>query len=80
MAPVPPKVISAPHKIFTHHRELATTLPFAIPAPAAYKEFRNLADGRSSEELGTIIDRIIILHHPSLAPENADKLKVLASR
>ena len=61
----------------TTRRSLAKTeLPYTFPCPATHDEFLEILDNTGDEQLGSITDRIRILHHPSLAEGNKAKLGI----
>ncbi|KAJ8455197.1 hypothetical protein ONZ45_g19016 [Pleurotus djamor] len=52
-------------------------LPFTFPCPSSHDEFLEIVDGLEDTQVPTVIQRIRVLHHTSLAPENKHKLQVL---
>ncbi|GJJ07321.1 hypothetical protein Clacol_001522 [Clathrus columnatus] len=49
-------------------------LPFTFPCPASHDEFLSILDGIEEQHLGTVVQRIRALHHPSLDKDNPKKL------
>jgi len=49
-------------------------LPYSFAVPAQYSEFSELVRGRTVEEIGLIVERIMKCNHPSLAEGNKEKL------
>ncbi|KRZ17009.1 putative nucleolar complex protein 14 [Trichinella zimbabwensis] len=54
-------------------------LPYTFDMPDCYLNFVRLLKKNSCQIQGLILDRLIILHHPSLAEDNLKKLKKLLS-
>ncbi|KRZ50831.1 putative nucleolar complex protein 14, partial [Trichinella nativa] len=54
-------------------------LPYTFDMPDCYLNFVRLLKKNSCQIQGLILDRLIILHHPSLAEDNFKKLKKLLS-
>eukprot|EP00731_Ephydatia_muelleri_P020309 Em0013g36a len=50
-------------------------LPFVLKVPSSLDEFRMVVHSRSGEELRTAVERIYACNHPSLSPQNKEKLK-----
>ncbi|KRY77009.1 putative nucleolar complex protein 14 [Trichinella pseudospiralis] len=55
------------------------SLPYTFDMPDCYLNFVRLLKKNSCQIQGLILDRLIILHHPSLAEDNFKKLKKLLS-
>jgi nucleolar protein 14 len=51
-------------------------LPFTFPCPSSHAELLSILDGVSDRDVGTVIERIRALYHPSLAADNKAKLHV----
>ncbi|KAK9474271.1 nucleolar protein 14, partial [Dipodascopsis tothii] len=47
---------------------------FTYPCPATYGEFAEIIAGVEPADVPVVVDRIIVLHHPSLAKDNKVKL------
>lgn len=54
-------------------------IPYKILAPDSYPDFSNLVNGKSSEELLTIIQRIRVSTNVALSEDNKRKIQVLIS-
>lgn len=50
-------------------------LPFTFPCPTTHDEFLDILDGVEDVLVGTVIERIRKLHHPSLHVDNKIKLQ-----
>jgi nucleolar protein 14 len=55
-------------------KKTASELAFVLPCPSEHEELIALLD--TSNQLATVIERIKTLYHPSLAPDNNQKLAV----
>lgn len=53
-----------------------SNLAFTYPCPSTYNEFRNIVENHKISDHPVIVDRIIVLHHPSLHQDNKVKLMV----
>ncbi|KAF3085029.1 nucleolar complex protein 14 [Orbilia oligospora] len=51
-----------------------SSLPFTFPCPQTHQEFLKATSKYKVEDLPTIVKRIRVLHHPSLAAGNKEKL------
>jgi nucleolar protein 14 len=51
-------------------------LPFAFQCPSSHEEFLEILNGVDRADIGTVIERIRKLHHPSLGENNKFKLQV----
>ncbi|KAK6505407.1 nucleolar complex protein 14 [Arthrobotrys musiformis] len=51
-----------------------SSLPFTFPCPQTHQEFLKVTSKYKVEDLPTIVKRIRVLHHPSLAAGNKEKL------
>ncbi|KAK6533109.1 nucleolar complex protein 14 [Arthrobotrys megalospora] len=51
-----------------------SALPFTFPCPQTHQEFLKVTAKHKVEDLPTIVKRIRVLHHPSLAAGNKEKL------
>lgn len=51
-------------------------LPFTFPCPATHEEFLDILEGIDDSMVGTVLERIRKLHHPSLHVDNKYKLQV----
>lgn len=51
-------------------------LPFTFPCPPTHDEFLSVLDGIEDRHLGTVVQRIRALYHPSLDEDNPRKLQV----
>lgn len=51
-------------------------LPFTFRCPSSHEEFLEILEGVDRTDIGTVIERIRKLHHPSLGEENTSKLQV----
>ncbi|KAK6342707.1 nucleolar complex protein 14 [Orbilia javanica] len=51
-----------------------SSLPFTFPCPQSHQEFLKVISKYKVEDLPTIVKRIRVLHHPSLAAGNKEKL------
>lgn len=51
-------------------------LPFTFPCPSSHEEFLEILEGVDHGDIGTVIERIRKLHHPSLGEKNKSKLQV----
>lgn len=54
-------------------------LPYTIEVPSEYGEFWELVEGRSPEEMSTLLDRLIATNHPQLQHSNVLKCSTLFS-
>ncbi|KAJ1967837.1 nucleolar complex protein 14, partial [Dispira parvispora] len=52
-------------------------LPYTFPAPESYEDLADLLDGQTLENQATILQRLRVLYHAQLAPENKQKLRNL---
>ncbi|KAJ1660448.1 nucleolar complex protein 14 [Dispira simplex] len=52
-------------------------LPYTFPAPESYEDLADLLDGQSLENQATVLQRLRVLYHAQLAPENKQKLRNL---
>ncbi|PVF95514.1 Nop14-like protein [Serendipita vermifera] len=50
-------------------------LPFTFPCPATHEEFLEVVEDVPSSQVGTVVERIRKLHHPSLHADNKFKLQ-----
>ena len=57
--------------------ETTTEIPFVIPMPKDMEEFKRLVSKYDAENQKVVLDRLLVLHHPSLSSENPEKLKNL---
>lgn len=57
----------------------AKELPFTFKCPASHDEFLELLQDVNEDQVPTVIERIRVLHHPSLAVGNNTKLQVSTS-
>lgn len=51
-------------------------LPFTFPCPATHDEFLDIVENVDCSLIGTVVERIRKLHHPSLHVDNKFKLQV----
>jgi nucleolar protein 14 len=51
-------------------------LPFTFRCPSSHEEFLEILEGTDRADIGTVIERIRKLHHPSLGEKNKSKLQV----
>jgi nucleolar protein 14 len=51
-------------------------LPFTFPCPSSHDEFLEISEGVDRTDIGTVIDRIRKLHHPSFGEKNKSMLQV----
>lgn len=51
-------------------------LPFTFSCPSSHEEFLEILEGVDRADVGTVIERIRKLHHPSLGEKNKSKLQV----
>ena len=51
-------------------------LPFTFRCPSSHEEFLEISEGLDRADIGTVIERIRKLHHPSLGEKNKTKLQV----
>ena len=51
-------------------------LPFTFRCPSSHEEFLEILEGVDRTDIGTVIERIRKLHHPSLGEMNKSKLQV----
>jgi len=51
-------------------------LPFTFRCPSSHEEFLDILEGVDQADIGTVIERIRKLHHPSLGEMNKSKLQV----
>ena len=51
-------------------------LPFTFRCPSSHEEFLEILEGVDRTDIGTVIERIRKLHHPSLGEKNKSKLQV----
>jgi len=51
-------------------------LPFTFPCPSSHEEFLEILEGVDQADIGTVVERIRKLHHPSLGEKNQFKLQV----
>ena len=51
-------------------------LPFTFRCPSSHEEFLEILEGVDRTDIGTVIERIRKLHHPSLGENNKFKLQV----
>ena len=51
-------------------------LPFTFPCPSSHEEFLEILEGVDQADIGTVIERIRKLYHPSLGEKNKSKLQV----
>lgn len=51
-------------------------IPFTFACPETIEEFEDITEPLDDSALGTVVQRIRALHHPSLAEGNKDKLQV----
>ncbi len=51
-------------------------VPFTLPAPETYEAFRLLVEGRSSQHLALVVQRICAFNAAALAAENRRKMQV----
>jgi nucleolar protein 14 len=63
-------------KVNTEQLEENDKLAFTFPCPQTHKEMLQVMKGISVEDVATVVQRIRILHHPKLAPENKERLRV----
>lgn len=52
-------------------------LPFTFECPSSHDEFLEIVDGLDDGDVPTVVQRIRVLHHPSLSPDNKHKLQVV---
>ncbi|KAF7432764.1 nucleolar complex protein 14 [Pleurotus ostreatus] len=55
----------------------SSELPFTFECPSSHDEFLEIVDGLDDGDVPTVVQRIRVLHHPSLSPDNKHKLQVL---
>src|SRR5258708_2185520 len=53
-------------KAVTSSPEESKGLPFTFPCPSSHEEFLEILEGVDRADIGTVIERIRKLHHPSL--------------
>uniref|UniRef100_A0A0N5AMW5 Nucleolar complex protein 14 homolog n=1 Tax=Syphacia muris TaxID=451379 RepID=A0A0N5AMW5_9BILA len=53
------------------------TLPFVFNMPENYSKLKDLLSDKTSNEMSTVIDRLVKLYHPSLNHENKKRLSKL---
>lgn len=49
---------------------------FAFDCPSTHEDFLSILSSQPDDQLGVVIDRIRVLHHPKLSEDNKDKLAV----
>ncbi|EUC56175.1 Nop14 family protein [Rhizoctonia solani AG-3 Rhs1AP] len=54
-----------------------STLPFTFPFPSSHEELLEILEDVREEDVSTVIDRIRVQYHPSLAEGNKQKLQSL---
>lgn len=57
--------------------KMSSELPFTFECPSSHDEFLEIVDGLDDGDVPTVVQRIRVLHHPSLSPDNKHKLQVV---
>ncbi|KAL0950116.1 hypothetical protein HGRIS_010113 [Hohenbuehelia grisea] len=60
-------------------RKTRGELPYTFPCPSNHEEFLDIIDGVDDNDIPVVVQRIMTLHHPSLAPDNKLKLQALST-
>ncbi|ODQ66949.1 Nop14-like protein [Nadsonia fulvescens var. elongata DSM 6958] len=60
-------------------KKKTTNVAFIYPCPSSHEEFVKMLAPHNTDKHSTIIDRVIVLHHPSLQAGNKEKLGVFCN-
>lgn len=76
--PEPPKLTIAPALSLQRRSAnlVKKEIPYTFACPSSIEEFEDILDGLEDSALPTVVQRIRVLHHPSLAQGNKEKLQV----
>lgn len=69
-----PQALIAPRKMLQARKTESKELPFTFPCPATHDDFLDILQPTTPDQLHTVIERIRVLYHPSLAEGNKQKL------
>ncbi|RKP37078.1 nucleolar protein 14 [Dimargaris cristalligena] len=58
-------------------RPAVEEMPYTFPAPETYEQFADLLEGRTIDQQTIILERLRVLYHVQLAPENKQHLRNL---
>ncbi|KAH7912968.1 nucleolar protein 14 [Hygrophoropsis aurantiaca] len=59
--------------------DISKDLPFTFPCPKSHQEFLDIVENVKEEDVPMVVQRIRVLHHPSLGPDNKSKLQHLTT-